>query len=226
MKEKQSLESWEQIIAIAKKRGASFSHFLISLFTKPTYFLLAFANMGLFFFSDIKVSEASAWCYTYLTQSILIGISHMVKLWIYTFKPEDANTQGFKSNKGIAIFFFFHFGFFHFIYTRFLPISEVNISYYLQLLPWVLIPTLVNILWESKEESTQNIKASTYMMLPYVRILPIHFAIILGGIFLHSSIGFLVVFILLSTFKTIIEWIIAYFKQLQIPFNELEKQLP
>lgn len=129
----------------------------------------------------------------YWSQSVVIGFFSFIKI----LSLKNFSTVGVKFNNQLleptvftkifsAFFFLFHYGIFHFVYAVFLlvdrNISSVNFGFVLPSFFIFFGNHLFSFIqnW-TKESKTKNL--GTLMFFPYLRIFPMHLAIIFGGIF-------------------------------------------
>ena len=96
-------------------------------FTKLSTLSLIFSNLLVIFFALVDKLSAYDVLWVYWLQSVIIGIFNFIRM--ITLK--EFSTEGFKQgNKqalptkatkiSSAVFFLFHYGFFHFVYAMFL----------------------------------------------------------------------------------------------------------
>jgi len=141
----------------------------------------------------------------YWGQSVIIGVMNVLRM----LSLKEFSTEGLKSNgqsvpetmeakRGIAMFFAFHYGFFHLGYAVFLwqeqPLSAVNMS------EAILMILALSVFVGSHSFSfmhnfaadfrQQKPNLGTLMFYPYLRIIPMHLAIIFGG--MVEGIGMLI----------------------------------
>lgn len=146
----------------------------------------------------------------YWSQSVAIGFSYFLRI----LSLEKFSTENFYINKQpvqpthgtkvqVALFFAFHYGFFHFIYFMFLVLDIRNGPPELDIWFWLCAAAFVaNHFWSYRYNrdidrmGTPNI--GTLMFTPYLRIVPMHLTIILGGLF-HEGAGTLLMFGALKT---------------------------
>ena len=130
----------------------------------------------------------------YWGQSIIIGASYVLRI----LSLEKFSTEGFTINDQavdpvpqtkfkVAVFFVFHFGFFHLVYFIFLVAGPSKDPLRLDLWFWLcMLGFALNHFWsyrynrEVDRQGTPNI--GTLMATPYARIVPMHITIIAGGI--------------------------------------------
>ena len=194
------------------------------LFKSFSTWTLLISNLLIAVFAILENQSALNVLWVYWFQSVIIGVFNFFKI----ISLKEYNVDGLKMNNklvtksnsakvGIAVFFLFHYGFFHFVYAVFLltfitmpEISSGGID-----MTFILITSLVffvNYLGEfvfnfkRDQQTVQNLPK--LMMSPYKRIIPMHLTIILsgfvmaGGIFGITNInaGILLIFMFLKTF--------------------------
>jgi hypothetical protein len=196
-------------------------------FTKPATWGLITANLSVIFFAVIDNLTATEVLWMYWIQSVIIGAFNFFR--IITLK--NFSTEGFKQNgKSVsptkaakistAIFFLFHYGFFHLVYGIFLatfPVilhEEKSTGIFYLLFPSIVF--LINYGIEFYKEQTTTTdevpNLGTLMFMPYLRIIPMHLTIILGG-FIAAVGSFagvktsLAVILLLMGLKTFVDLI-------------------
>ncbi len=129
----------------------------------------------------------------YWVQSIVIGYySRRRILELRNFSTEGLKIDGQavtateQTKKSTANFFAFHYGFFHFGYLVFLWPLLGKLGRW----EWVSVAAAaISFVWNHRESYRRNVAADregcpnigTLMFLPYGRILPMHFTIILGN---------------------------------------------
>lgn len=197
-------------------------------FSKLSTLSLIFSNLIVIVFAVVDNLSALEVLWMYWFQSVIIGIFNFIK--IITLK--EFSTEGFKQgNKPVpntkaakistAIFFLFHYGFFHLIYGIFLgvfsgaanPESSSIGNNYLFLSAFIfLISYAIEFYNSKKEESTEVPNLGALMFAPYARIIPMHLTIILGG-FIGAAGDFLstdtnlAIIILFTSIKTVVDLI-------------------
>lgn len=158
----------------------------------------------------------------YWFQSVLIGFVAFVRLFFIE-----------RGSKGAAIFFLVHYGFFHFVYSIFLfAFSRTNVTSITS--DWTWFASAISLFAfhhgrsfivhrEEYENSMQGMddkaRQSKIFATPYIRIIPMHLAIIFGGA-LSTVMGSFGVALVLLVLKTISDVTIHVFSH--IPKQELE----
>lgn len=205
---------------IAKKYNLSWPGFFKFLFF-PAAILVVFFNVFVFWLPDFNWSKTLSLVWLYWFQSVMIGTLHFFKLLFYKFKaPVNPKPNEITGRVFISIFFVLHFGFFHFIYTFFLGTKGVDWNFIQQGILYLAIGTALNTVMNYKNENSGENTQALFMMKPYVRIVPIHMAIILGAMFGGTG-----VFIVLIALKTVMELFIEYLTFKKVNLSEETEQL-
>ena len=209
-------------------------------FTKTSTMSLIFSNLLVVFFAIVDGISANEVLWIYWSQSVIIGIFNFIKM--VTLKK--FSTEGFKQGKkqmlptrataiSSAVFFLFHYGFFHLIYAIFLgAFSEFSYSsgsnsgskYFLLSAGMFFISYLIEFINSRKEQSDELPNIGFIMFAPYARIIPMHLTIIFGGFIgaagsIFSTNTNLAIIILFIGIKTIVDLITH-----SIDFRKLMKQ--
>ena len=227
---------------MATKFKISFSQLWAQIdFTKLSTLSLIFSNLLVIVFAAVDRISALEVLWIYWGQSVIIGIFNFIK--ILTLK--DFSTEGFRQGGNLvlptkkakistAFFFLFHYGFFHFIYFVFLgSFSAINpaistgfeLKYFLYSTGMFFISYLVEFIYSKKEEADEKPNLGKVMFAPYVRIIPMHLTIILGGFIsaagsIFSADTNISIITLFIGIKTVIDLITH-----SISFNSLKRQL-
>ncbi len=205
---------------IATKNG-SWKHFFASWFSKPAYLIILVSNIAIFYLPGMDLHKHSgSIIWIYMVQSLMIGVMHFFKLMFYRFSAPSRPTD-WKSPKAIAIFFLVHFSFFHFVYAFFIPPSKADWGIVWEGAAVFGFALIVNTIQHFGKENSGKYNANDFMFLPYVRIFPIHVAIILGMFFSAFTGDFSAVVVFLLFFKIAIELFLEYMQQLGVSFAEI-----
>lgn len=192
-------------------------------FTKTSTISLIFSNFLVIFFAIVDGISANEVLWIYWSQSVIIGIFNFIRM--ITLK--EFSTEGFKQGKkqmlptrataiSSAVFFLFHYGFFHLVYAVFLgAFSEFSHSngsssgtkYFLLSAGMFFISYLIEFVSSRKEQSDELPNIGMIMFAPYARIIPMHLTIIFGGFIgaagsffsTNTNLSIIVLFICLKT---------------------------
>ena len=183
-----------------------------------TWALLA-SNFGAFALAVVFKWPLAALLWPYWFQSVVIGYFSRKRILALTDFSTEGMTEGSdewpvpetdEAKKRLARFFVMHYGFFHLGYAVFL----VAITPDLSVLDWIgLGVTAAGFAWTHKISYDRNIAAdpagrpvlSTMAFIPYLRVVPMHFAIMLGSAQIHpgrhslAGLAILLFFVLKTT---------------------------
>jgi hypothetical protein len=217
-------DNWSKLFALIKSKGGSWSGLRNVFISQPAYIIVVLSNLAIFFIPGLDLKkQAISLIWIYMMQSILIGVVHVFKLCFYRFTPSDG-VSGRLAQIGLAAFFCVHYGFFHFVYSVFIPPSLADWNIVLQGAAIFGFTLILNTIRHYRKENSGNYKAADFMLLPYARIFPIHIAIIFGGMASAVFGNFLPVFVVLAVLKTGFELCLEYFQFLGISFSELQEK--
>ncbi|MEM7457067.1 MAG: DUF6498-containing protein [Planctomycetota bacterium] len=143
----------------------------------------------------------SYWC-----QSVLIGISNAIRMSLLS----DFSTEGFTSNdkpvpenaegkRSTVLFFLGHYGFFHAVYLFFLiGLTSDETTFFgtgtiliVVLTLFFLGSELLVLREQMRIDALGKPNIGSMMMLPYLRIIPMHLTILFGGVSAAGSVIFL-----------------------------------
>jgi len=175
---------------------------------KSTSTSLITANIVILILALVQSWSVPLILWTYWLQSVIIGIFQFFKiLRLKDFSVEGVtmNGQPVKKTKGtkiqLAFFFAFHFGIFHFGYMMFLMGNEKpeNFLYSMGISAAIFFANHLYSFKQHKEDTTKKPKnIGNIMFFPYFRIIPMHFIIVFGGMFIGGPVT-LIFFTLLKT---------------------------
>ncbi|MBI5661801.1 MAG: hypothetical protein HZC46_06620 [Ignavibacterium album] len=195
---------------------------------KPFSWGIIGSNLAVILFAFIDNLSAADVMWIYWIQSVIIGIFNFFRILMlknFSVIGMKINGKEISPNRAAkvstAIFFLFHYGFFHIVYAVFLVTFPMIISeekaatggFYLFFTAAVFF---VNYGVEFYKEQTtvtgETPNLGAVMFMPYFRIIPMHLTIILGGFiaasgsFFHTDTS-LIVIILLMGIKTFVDLI-------------------
>ena len=145
----------------------------------------------------------------YWLQSVIIGASYFLRmLSLEKFSTENFTMNGRSvdptpaTKRSVAMFFAFHYGFFHLTYLIFLMVGFMGeTGFGLDVLACAVI-FAVNHAFSYRHNLAQDRAGSpnigTLMFVPYLRVVPMHMTIILGSMLGAEGLG-LVLFGVLKT---------------------------
>jgi hypothetical protein len=185
---------------------------------KPPVLSLVISNLLIAVYAIVDNLSVMDVLWVYWIQSVIIGVFNFFKM--ITLK--EFSTEGFKQNNkevlpttatkiSSSLFFLIHYGFFHFVYAIFLgSFSDFNFSsaqgidstYVLISAAMFFISYFVEFIKSKSEENSVLPNIGTIMFAPYVRIIPMHLTIILGGFvgIIGSAFSINADFVVLSLF--------------------------
>lgn len=146
----------------------------------------------------------------YWAQSVIIGlfnVRRMLALDRFTTDGLRINDRVVQPTTGtkwqVASFFLLHYGFFHFGYLMFLllkaPLPQAEQGWVLLLAVVFAASHALSHLEHLRHDLAGGTNLGTLMFVPYLRIIPMHFTIILGMGFLQGSTLALWLFVALKT---------------------------
>ncbi len=150
----------------------------------------------------------------YWIQSVVIGAANVVRIW----KLHDFSTEGMQMNgrpvpetEGskyyVAIFFAFHYGFFHLVYFMFLTVRPEHglgsAWAYFALAASFAVSHFYSLKHNIESDASGRPKLGVLMFMPYARIVPMHIMIIAGVAFSHDGPAALPTLLFFGTLKTV-----------------------
>lgn len=156
--------------------------------------------------------DAGLILWTFWFQSVIIGIFATLKiLTLRQFSTEGMRMNGHtlapdaSAKKKVALFFFFHYGFFHFIYALFLGgnFGTPDMTVLFPVVAAFLVNHAVSFVMTLVGEADQVKHLGTMMFTPYYRIIPMHLIIIVGSLF-AGSVWYVILFFVLKTFADVL----------------------
>lgn len=169
---------------------------------KPAYSAMLISNVLTTLLALWQGWSISALLLPFWLQSVLLGIFHIRRILLL----QNFSTDGFTSNgrrvpedasgkRSTAWFFAAHYGFFHLFYLGFILISSAASGAAIGLTPkWLLLLALMLLIAQylTHRDNVQRDLGGRpnlggMMFLPYLRIVPMHLIIFIGGSFGDSA---------------------------------------
>jgi Family of unknown function (DUF6498) len=156
----------------------------IFVFKDPEFWAILIFNIFILVAYYYDAASAKAVIILYYIQSVLIGIQTFLRLMAQgVIIPSKSK---FSVRFGGALFFAFHYGMFHFVYFIFLFKLAFDLKGNFDW-PMIRLATafmIISALFSLVSDVRSDVKAAgkrvAFMFQPYLRIIPIHFFIILG----------------------------------------------
>lgn len=151
-------------------------------------------------------------------QSILIGVSNVIQMFaLKQIKPFSVNGE-LRTDKGVriqmGIFFLFHYGIFHLVYLVFIAVFNARILFLGN--NWTTLMIGFGLLFlgfisslprQIMFNSKRQMDIGLMFFSPYLRIIPMHAAIMAGAYFAGGNNAFLLFLILKTCVDLVTEWI-------------------
>jgi hypothetical protein len=210
-------------------------------FTRPSTWMLIFSNVIVIFFAIVDNLSALEVLWIYWIQSVIIGVFNFVKIISLkefstkNFRSSGKELQATKATKiSTGIFFLFHYGFFHVVYAMFIggfsEIGKTSTSGSMHNYLWFtslvfFVSYLIEYIQSFRNPPEEIPNLGAVMFAPYLRIIPMHITIVLGGFIgmigslLNVGINFSII-ILFVGIKTFVDLLTH-----AVDFNSLSTQL-
>ena len=151
--------------------------------------MLVVFNLYLLDFYQENPDQIKTLIFLYWTQSVFIGILTFLDLMlIRSIGPKTVYTNGtpisetFSSKGCAASFFAFHYGFFHFGYLIFIAIKidgHLQMHFYTIGAAILAFSLILDFIIKKIREGNSNVNIGKVFFMPYIRIIPMHLAILL-----------------------------------------------
>jgi len=195
-------------------------------FTAFSTLSIIFSNVLVIIFAIADKLSAVDLLWVYWFQSVIIGIFNFVKIVALREFSTEGLKQGNKpvlptrsAKNSTAVFFLFHYGFFHLVYAMFLGGFSIfadtasdgsGKSYLFYSSATFFVSYLIDFFKSRNDKSKELPRLGFLMFAPYARIIPMHFTIILGGLIgaggsLFSADTNLSIMVLFMGIKTVVD---------------------
>jgi hypothetical protein len=210
-------------------------------FTRPSTWMLIFSNVIVIFFAIVDNLSALEVLWIYWIQSVIIGVFNFVKIISLkefstkNFRSSGKELQATKATKiSTGIFFLFHYGFFHVVYAMFIggfsEIGKTSTSGSMHNYLWFtslvfFVSYLIEYIQSLRNPPEEIPNLGAVMFAPYLRIIPMHITIVLGGFigiigsFFNVDINYSIILLFVSI-KTFVDLLTH-----SVDFNSLSTQL-
>ena len=153
----------------------------------------------------------------YWSQSVLMGIFNFLDMLTIRNGNPQTNTINGKPGtatvavKGFsAVFFAFHYGFFHFVYFFFLASMKVSgpiqWDFFKYFFFAFLLGQIINFIQHKIQQRKQQTNLDAMFLTPYLRIIPMHLTILLPNFIPVSGMG---IFLILKSLADVGMYIIT-----------------
>jgi hypothetical protein len=198
----------------------------------PAIFLLLAINLGLAmaYFNNIITAETII--FSYYFQSVLIGASYffqIITLKDYSVENMMVNNKPLeksaKTRGCVGIFFLLHYGFFHLVYFIFLVAfiginGRADFHFILSSAIAFALGEIISVIRHRILFRNEKPNIGTMMFTPYLRIIPMHLFIIVGGFTGHQNPKVFALFIILKIVSDTIMHIVV-----NKTFKERQKEI-
>ncbi|HIH33340.1 MAG TPA: hypothetical protein HA227_03735 [Candidatus Diapherotrites archaeon] len=188
----------------------------------PTVIFLILSNILTAAFAIWLNWSVAAIVWTYWIQSVIIGFFYFFKI-LQAKTAQDPRFIYQPPVYFVALFFAFHYGFFHLIYAGLLSGVFGSFGSLLSSLPIIAVPSVIffishlfSFLYYLNKPKVQK-TARQLMFEPYVRILPMHLTVMFVGFLMFFSFGsflMLVIFIFLKTIADVFMHAVEHTEQI------------
>ena len=169
---------------------------LKKVITDWSLWVLIMFNLYLLDYYNGHPAEIGTLIFLYWAQSVLIGVVNFfdiltvsnIKPGSFTINDKPIEESG-KGTGCVALFFLVHYGIFHFVYLIFILVKMfggINFHFVLIGIGILAVSMVVDFVRRKIRQQHKEINIGTLFFLPYVRIVPMHFMILLPE-FLHIS---------------------------------------
>ena len=167
---------------------------LKKLTTDWSLWVLIIFNLYLLDYYHKNPTEFGTLVFLYWAQSVLIGVVNFFDILTVKHVKPGSMTMNDKpvSDKGtgcVAMFFLVHYGIFHIVYLIFLLVDfgkHINFHFVLIGIYILALNLILEFIRRKIQQRNKEVNIGTMFFLPYARIVPMHFMILLPK-FMHVT---------------------------------------
>ena len=198
--------------------------------TDPSFWILLIANCYLVYKYEQNPDIFSTLIWLYWSQSVLYGLFAFVNI-LTTKTPasidETTGDNGLPNGKrslkdATAFFFLAHYGFFHLVYCIFLStmtkLSLFDWQFFKYYLGIFFLSLAVNFISHKIQKRTLGDDLGKMMLLPYLRIIPMHLCILIPA---FLSVTRLTVFLVMKVVADVFMYALTNTYYKRVPLAEL-----
>jgi hypothetical protein len=167
------------------------------VFKDPGFWLLIGINVYLIYhyFQSPQLFTTLIWLYW--SQSVMMGLFNcldIITVRAATAAPGSKEQPGLAGTRvGVAIFFAAHYGVFHFVYSMFLvtmkPQYPIDWALFRYFLIAFFVGQVITFVQHKVQQRKNGSSIGAMFFLPYLRILPMHFTILIPAFFHNAPLG-------------------------------------
>ncbi len=168
---------------------------LKKIITDWSLWVLIIFNLYLLDYYQQHPTETGTLIFLYWAQSVLIGVVNFFEILTAKTKPgtftiNDKPVGGDGKGTGcVALFFLVHYGIFHFVYLIFIVVKmfrSINFHFVLIGVGILAASMVLDFIMRKVNQHEKEMSIGTIFFLPYTRIVPMHFMILLPE-FIHIN---------------------------------------
>lgn len=180
----------------------------------PGFWVLMGVNVYLVFhyYQHPEIFTTLIWLYW--CQSVLLGVFNVLDMVTVKLVAPGAYKQdgltGITVKGFSAVFFIFHYGFFHLVYLVFIatmkPRYPIQWDFFKYFIGAFIAGQIITFVQHKILQKRTNSAAGASLLTPYIRIVPMHLTILLPSFFHISNLG---VFLVLKTAADAVMYIVT-----------------
>lgn len=183
-----------------KPTGQAFQAYVRARLLEPSLLGIMSGNLLSMVLALWQGWQLSEILWLYWGQSVALGVFNFFRIWnLKNFTSEGLSINGTPvlatagSARSTAIFFAFHYGFFHLIYSVFLVVMGKGLSSEAQAsVVFCVVFFVFSHAFSLVRNARDDLRAPTpnlgmMMLMPYLRIIPMHLTITFGGMAMGAA---------------------------------------